>query len=162
MVSILPRVDLTENTEMDWFCILPLFRLDSLILCSISGASHPVELTKVRMKDKDTVGSARTDSLGYFTVSGTAGGLFSEPKLYIEVEYEYFGEYGQMDIQRELFGFNRHERTSTMIYSSFIDFGNITFSSDHCRAYVMVYQAMEDFIRGTGKYLPYNRLKVVT
>ena len=30
MVSILPRVDLTENTEMEWFCILPLFRLDTL------------------------------------------------------------------------------------------------------------------------------------
>ena len=25
VVSIFPRVDLTENTEMKWFCILPLF-----------------------------------------------------------------------------------------------------------------------------------------
>ena len=31
MVSILPRVDLTENnTDMDWFCALPLFQLDIL------------------------------------------------------------------------------------------------------------------------------------
>ena len=30
VVSILPRVDLTDNTEMDWFCILSLFRLDTL------------------------------------------------------------------------------------------------------------------------------------
>ena len=29
-VSILPRVDLLENTEVDWFCILSLFRLDTL------------------------------------------------------------------------------------------------------------------------------------
>ena len=30
VVSILPRVDLAENTEMDRFCILSLFRLDTL------------------------------------------------------------------------------------------------------------------------------------
>ena len=34
VVSILPRVDLTENTEMDWFCALPLFQLDTLSLTS--------------------------------------------------------------------------------------------------------------------------------
>ena len=30
VVSILPRVDLLKNTEVDWFCILSLFRLDTL------------------------------------------------------------------------------------------------------------------------------------
>lgn len=114
------------------------------------------------LKNKDTINSTHTENLGYFTVSGTPGDLFSKPELYIEVEYEYSGEYGQMDVQRELFGINRRERTSTMSYSSLIDFGNITFSSDHCRAYVMVYQAMEDFMRRTDKHLPYDRLKVVT
>ena len=70
--------------------------------------------------------------------------------------------YGQMDVQRELFGINRHEHTATKSYSSCIDFGNITFSSDHCRTYVMTYNAMKDYIKRTGKSLPYNRLKVVT
>ena len=132
------------------------------VLCSVNGASYPVKFTKVSLKNKDTINSTHTENLGYFTVSGTPGDLFSKPELYIEVEYEYSGEYGQMDVQRELFGINRRERTSTMSYSSLIDFGNITFSSDHCRAYVMVYQAMKDFMRRTGKYLPYDRLKVVT
>ena len=30
MVSISPRVDLTENAKVDWFCILPPFRLVTL------------------------------------------------------------------------------------------------------------------------------------
>jgi hypothetical protein len=132
------------------------------VFCSVGGTSYPVEFTKVSLKDDDTVGSTSTNGLGYFTVSGTADGLFSSPKLYIEVEYKYSGEYGQMDVQRELFGTNRREYTSTKSYSSRIDFGNITFSSDHCRAYVMAYQAMKDYIMRTGKPLPYDRLKVVT
>ena len=132
------------------------------VLCTVSGTSYPVEFIKVSLKDKDTIGSTSTNSLGYFTVSGTAGGLVSDPKLYIEVEYEYSGEYGQMDVQRELFGVNRREHTSTKSYSSHIDFGNITFNSDHCRAYVMAYDAMQDYIMRTGKSLPYDRLKVVT
>ena len=132
------------------------------VLCSISGISYPVEFTRVRMKDKDTIGFTRTNSLGYFTVSGTAGGQFSNPKPFIEVEYEYSGVYGQMEVQRELFGINRREHTSTRSDSSRIDFGNITFSSDHCRAYVMACQAMKDYKVRTGKALPYSRLKVVT
>ena len=32
VVSISPRVDLTENIEMDWFCIVPVFQLDTLPL----------------------------------------------------------------------------------------------------------------------------------
>ena len=32
MVSILPMVDLLGNTEVDWFCILSYFRLDTLCL----------------------------------------------------------------------------------------------------------------------------------
>lgn len=132
------------------------------VLCSISGISYPVEFTRVRLKDKDTIGSTYTNSLGYFTVSGTAGGLFSQPKPFIEVEYEYSGVYGQMDVQKELFGVKRREHTSTRSYSNRIDFGNITFNSDHCRAYVMAYQAMKDYRMRTGKPLPYSHLKVVT
>ena len=36
VVSILPRVDLLENTEVDWFCILSLFRLDTLTIIIIT------------------------------------------------------------------------------------------------------------------------------
>ena len=146
-------------------CILPVSGKGSYVtatgrvLCSpTSGASYPVKFTKVCLKDKlGTVASTSTDSLGYFTVSGTADGLFSKPKLYIEVEYKYSGEYGQMNVQRELFGINRREHTSSKSYSNSIDFGNVTFSSDHCRAYVMAYQAMKNYIMRTGKLLPYDK-----
>ena len=152
------------------YCILPVsgkggyVTATGRVLCSAtSGTSYPVKFTKVSLKDKlGTVASTSTDSLGYFTVSGTADGLFRKPKLYIEVEYKYSGEYGRMDVQKELFGINRREHTSGKSYSSSIDFGNITFSSDHCQAYVMAYQAMKDYVMRTGKALPYNRLKVVT
>ena len=32
VVSISPKVDLTENIEMDWFCIVTVFRLDALLM----------------------------------------------------------------------------------------------------------------------------------
>ena len=37
VVSILPRVDLLENTEVDWFCIFSLFRLDTLSFTMIEN-----------------------------------------------------------------------------------------------------------------------------
>ena len=137
------------------------------VRCSIGGISYPVEFTKVRLRDRDvlfhdTFGSTRTNSQGYFTVSGTAGDVFGNPDPFIEVEYEYSGTYGRMEVQQELFGINRREDTSTRSHSSHINFGEITFSGDHCRAYVMTYKAMKDYNIRTHKSLPYSRLKVVT
>ena len=48
--------------------------------------TYPMEFTKVRLKDRDvalhdTFGYTRTDSLAYFTVSGTAGDVFGNPDL---------------------------------------------------------------------------------
>ena len=37
MVSVIPRVDLLENTEMNLFCILSLFGLDTLLICMSEG-----------------------------------------------------------------------------------------------------------------------------
>ena len=139
------------------------------VLCSISGTSNPVpvQFTLVKLKDKDVVfhdtfGTTRTNNLGYFTVSGRAGDTFGNPDPFIEVEYEYSGVYGQMEVQQELFGINRKDHTSTRGYSSHINFGDIIFSGDHCRAYVMTYDAMKDYRSRTGKALPYSELKVVT
>ena len=137
------------------------------VLCSIDGTSYPVEFVQVKLKDKDlislhTIGSTQTNSQGYFKVSGTAVNLIGNPDPYIEVEYEYSGAYGQMEVQQELSGINRREDTSTRSYSSYIDFGDITFGSDHCRAYEMAYRAMKDYRLRTDKLLPYSRLKVVT
>ena len=48
VVSILPRVDLTKNTEVDWFCIPSRFRLVILEVVSILGyASLKPEQEKV-------------------------------------------------------------------------------------------------------------------
>ena len=64
--------------------------------------------------------------------------------------------YGRMEVQQELFGINRREDTSTRSHSSHINFGDITFSGDHCRAYVMTYNAMKDYNTRTHKSLPYK------
>ena len=137
------------------------------VLCRIDGTSHPVAYVRVRLRDKDTVfhdtfGSTRSDSSGRFRVSGSAGDVFGKPDPFIEVEYEYSGTYGKMEVQNELLGINRRDATSTKSYSSSINFGDIYFSNDHCRAYVMTYLAMKDYRTRSGKSLPYTRLKIVT
>ena len=136
------------------------------VLCQINGASYPVEYATVRLKDQDiifhdTFGSTRSDSSGRFTVSGSAGDLFGKPDPFIQVRYEYTGWYGNMKVQNEL-GTNRRDRTSKRSYARYISFGDIYFSSDHCKAYVMTYRAMKNYRSLSGKSLPYSRLKVVT
>ena len=137
------------------------------VLCAIGGTSHPLQFVTVRLKDRDlvfhdTFGSTRSDSSGYFTVSGSARDTFGNPDPFIEVEYQYSGVYGRMEIQNELLGINRRDDTSTRGIASHIDFGDIIFSNDHCKAYVMTYRAMKDYRERTRKSLPYSRLKVVT
>ena len=122
----------------------------------------------MRLKNRDlaylqgTLGSTHSNSSGYFTIAGMGGDLFGNPDPFVEVEYEYSGEYGSMEVQNEIFGINRQDDTSSRGFLSSINFGDIIFSGDHCRAYVMTYQAMKDYRVRTGKSLPYGRLKVVT
>ena len=133
------------------------------VFCSINGHSNPLEFVTVKLKDKDTVfGSTRSDSSGYFTVSGSARDVIGNPDPYIQVEYEYSGAYGRMEVQQEVLGLNRKDSTSTRGIADYINFGNIIFNNDHCNAYVMTYRAMKDYRNRTSTPLPYNRLKVVT
>ena len=141
-------------------------RATGRIFCHINGRAHPVQYAKVSLLDKDpighgTFGSTRTNSLGYFSVSGKAGDLIGNPDPYIQVKYEYSGSYGKMEVESGL-GRNRHDKTSTKPFSSSLNFGNIYFSNDHCKAYVNTYLAMQNFRYRTGQSLPYKTLKVVT
>lgn len=137
------------------------------VLCSIDGTSHPLEFITVKLKDKDaivddTFGTTRSDGTGSFTVSGSARDIFGNPDPFIQVEYEYSGQYGRMEVQREFLGINRKESTPTTGISHHINFGDIVFNSEHCKAYVMTVRAMRDYGVRTGKPLPYSKLKVVT
>lgn len=155
------------------------------VFCRINGISYPVEYVRVRLKDEDfvhhdTLGSTRSDSSGRFTVSTATESACDQlswpreylpqisdifdfkPDPFIEVEYDYSGNYGKMAIKFEFVGIIRRDQTPTKSYSNFIDFGDIYFSSDHCRAYVMTYRAMKNYVTLSGKFLPYSRLKVIT
>ena len=155
------------------------------VFYQINGNSYPVEYVRVKLKDEDfvfhdTLASTRSDSSGRFTVvrvSESACDQVSWPRQFlprisdvfdfkpdpfIEVEYEYSGTYGKMAVKIEFLGINRYDRTVTKSYSNFINFGNIYFSNDHCRAYVMTYRAMKNYLTLSGKSLPYSRLKVIT
>lgn len=136
------------------------------VKCRIDGISFPVKFVKVKLLDDDgifhdTFGTTRTTSSGYFSVSGSAGDLFGKPDPFIQVEYEYSGTYGRMEVDG-LIGVNRKERTSKRKFSKTINFGQIVFSSDHCRAYVRFLEAMRNFRQRTGTPLPYSRLHVRT
>ena len=136
------------------------------ILCRINGRAYPVQYAKVSLLDKDpvgydTFGTTRTNSQGYFTVSGRAGDIIGNPEPYIQVEYQYSGVYGKMKVENGLW-FNRRDKTSTKGYSSSLTFGNIYFSNDNCKAYVNTLSAMKNFRYCTGQSLPNKVLKVVT
>ena len=141
-------------------------RASGRILYRINGRAYPVEYANVSLLDKDpigydTFGTTRTNSMGYFTVSGLAGDLTGNPEPYIQVKYEYSGVYGKMEVENGI-GYNRRDKTSTKGYSSSLSFGTIYFSNDHCKAYVNTLLAMKNFRYRTGQSLPYKVLKVVT
>ena len=136
------------------------------VLCRINGRSHPVPYAKVRLMDKDigfddTFGTSRTNRFGYFTVSGWAGDIFGNPEPYIKVEYQYSGPYGRMDVENAI-GINRKDKTSVKRFSRYLNFGNIYFSGDYCKAYVNTFHAMKIYRLRTRQSLPYRKLRVVT
>lgn len=136
------------------------------VLCRINGRAYPVPYAKVSLMDKDpvfddTFGTSRTSHFGYFTVSGRAGDIFGNPEPYIKVEYQYSGPYGRMDVENAI-GINRKDKTSVKRFSSYLNFGNINFSGDYCKAYVNTFRAMKNYRDRTRQSLPYRKLRVVT
>ena len=136
------------------------------VFCRINGRAYPVPYAKVSLLDKDlighgTFGRSRTSRSGYFTVSGRAGDLWGNPDPYIQIEYQYSGYYGNMDVENAI-GINRCDKTSVKRYSRYLNFGNIYFSGDSCRAYVNTFLAMKHFHVNTRLSLPYRKLRVVT
>ena len=127
----------------------------------------PVEFVKVSLKDKDaiihdTFGTTQTNSSGYFEVSGSASDLFGNPDPFIEVEYKYTGIYGEMEVENELLGINRREKTKTKTANAYLDFGDLIYDNHHCRSYIQTLRAMRNFHQRTTQSLPYNCLKVIT
>ena len=136
------------------------------VFCRINGQAYPVSYAKVSLLDKDrighdTFGTSKTSLSGYFAISGYAGDLWGNPDPYIQVEYQYSGSYGVMDIENSI-GINRRDKTSVRSYSMYLDFCNIYFSGDSCRAYVNTFLAMKHFRVNTRLLLPYRKLSVVT
>ena len=136
------------------------------VYCRINGRSYPVQYAKVSLRDKDpirddTFGTSRTNRYGYFTVSGWAGDWWGNPDPYIQVEYQYAGSYGRMDVENGI-GINRRDKTPVKRYRKYLNFGNIYFSNDKCKAYVNTFLAMKNYRLRTRLSLPYRKLRVVT
>ena len=136
------------------------------VFCRINGRAQPIPYVKVSLMDKDpgfddTFGTTRANRLGYFNVAGTAGDIIGNPEPYIRVEYQYRGVYGRMDVENAI-GINRKDKTSVRPYARYINFGNIYFSGDSCKAYVNTFLAMKNYRDRTGLSLPYSKLRVVT
>lgn len=153
-------------------CFLPVdarkmhARATGRILCRIDGRNYRVPHAIVRLKDRDsgrddTFGSTRSSRTGWFRVSGRAGDRYGKPDPYIQVEYQYRGIYGRLDVENAAM-VNRKDKTRTRRYSRYLGFGNLYFSGDSCRAYVMTLRAMKDYRRKARKSLPYSKLRVVT
>lgn len=118
-----------------------------------------MKYVKVSLKDSDAIigddifGTTRTDSNGYFTVSGSADDdIFSgAPDPYIQVDYYYSGYYGTLDIQDGLIiATTAYDRTSEKSYSSSIDFGNINFNNKKCKTYQNMLNTLIDYRTRTG------------
>ena len=98
---------------------------------------------------------------GYFKVSGTGrDGRRGKPDPYIRVIYQYSGTYGKMEVEKNLIGPNRKERSGTKSYSPKINFGTINFNSIHCKCYVQFYKALKDLYDRSGRKSPYDTLHV--
>ena len=85
MISILPRVGLLETTEMSSFCILRLFRLDTLYVANMlaildtSKSSGPDDISSMMLKS--TAYSIAPSLAKLFNTSLAKGALPTEWKL---------------------------------------------------------------------------------
>ena len=136
------------------------------IMCQIDGMYFPIKMATVFLKDEDVVfndvfGETRSNDDGRFRVSGTAGDTYGNPDPYIKVRYQYTGTYGSMEVNG-LLKTVRSYRTPKRSYQSYINFDDIVISDDHCRAYVLFYEAMADYYNRTGSALPIKPMHVRT
>lgn len=137
------------------------------VMCQIDSMFFPIKMVIVTLKDEDafiddTFGSTRSDSNGRFSVSGSASDTFGgSPDPYIEIKYQYTGVYGRMEVNG-LLKTVRTYRTPKQSYQRFINFQDIVISDDHCRAYVLFYEAMADYYNRTGGPLPVETMYVRT
>jgi len=147
-------------TSMIGVCMLGLVTSESAtakgrILCN----GTPMKYVQVSLKDSDNLsaddvfGTTRTDSDGYFTVSGYADDdIFSgAPDPYIEVDYYYSGYYGTLDIQDGIIiATTAYDRTNEKSYSSSLDFGSINFNNKKCKTFQNMLTTLIDYKTKTG------------
>ena len=135
-------------------------------LCRFGGISHPLKEVKVKLVDDDlffddTFAESVSGLDGRVTLSGQAHDFFGPPKIYISIVYTYSGVLGKLEIDG-LFNVDRFYNTPRRPIKDNVDFGDIIISDDHCRAYVLFYNALSDYNTRTGISLPYSTLHVCT
>lgn len=135
------------------------------VRCLVGGVYKPLSHVKIELLDEDglfdsVMGSTITNSSGYFWVSGEGrDGLNGKPDPKIRIEYTYSGTYGKMDVEHDnIFAVNRKEETGVRSnrFSSFINFGNLDYNNEHCRAYFRFYEALKEYYNLTGEIPAYG------
>ena len=127
------------------------------------GSIKPLIRIRVNLLDHagDIFGATRTSYSGRFNVTGMAKDSSGKPGPLIQIVYEYSGRYGRMEIDSSV-GVTRKTKTHWRRYMTYINFGTIQRSDDHCRAYVRFYDALKDYYRRTNNKVPYKTLNVRT
>lgn len=138
------------------------------IVCHGRGLPY----SRITLMDDDwpvdkTMGTAVTNSQGYFTVSGSASdiSIFNSkkrrPDLLIRMDYRYYSSYyGSFEVKRPLY--KGKEKTSTLSdREGNVSFGTRYFNTEACRSYLSFYDAIKNFRTRVGYHLPFD-LKVST
>lgn len=155
------------------FCLMLLSAVNAAfvtakgrVVCDGQGLPY----TRITLLDDDIIadkkmGSAITDSSGYFTVSGSASDVAiskkkRRPDVRIRSDLEHSSVYGSFEVKRPVL--KGKEKSSTLKdREGDVNFGTINFNSDACKAYLRFYNAIRDFYTRVGYRLPLN-LKINT
>ena len=141
------------------------------VRCLLNGTYQPLPHIKIELVDEDglidaVMASTTTNSTGFFHVSGEGrDGLNQKPDPKIRIEYAYSGTFGRLHIEKDtIFGENRKEETEVKSnrFSSYIQFGQLDYDNEHCRAYYRFYTALKYYYALSGEKTPYRTLHVRT
>lgn len=131
------------------------------IVCHGRGLPY----ARITLMDEDlgfdkTMGSAYTNSQGYFTVSGSASDVSFNPNkrrpdVYIRMDYRHSSSNAIFEVKRPLL--KGKEKTGTLHdRSGNVNFGTRTFNTEACLTYLRFYDAMRDFKTRVGYRVPFD------
>lgn len=118
-----------------------------------------VPYAQIKLMDNDfidsTMGSAVTNELGYFTVSGSASDIHRRPDVLIRMEYKHFSTKANFHVTLPT-RMGREKSRTLYDREGDVDFGTLLFNTETCRTYLSFYQATLDFYNRVGYRVPFQ------